>query len=173
MGPALALETFTPYRLNRIAAAMSERLRGVYGRQYDLTVPEWRILATLGQFGEMTAKQIGAHSVMHKTKVSRAVSALATRRWLTRRENAGDRREEFLKLTEAGTSAYAAILPAIARFEADLAVELGRGEARALDRALSRLEAVLAIAPKAAAERPSRGARPSRAARLPHRTKTR
>ena len=154
MSPALALETFTPYRLNRIAAAMSERLRGVYGRQYDLTVPEWRILATLGQFGEMTAKQIGAHSVMHKTKVSRAVSALATRRWLTRRENAGDRREEFLKLTPAGLAAYAAILPAISKFETELAAELGREDARALVRSLNRLEAVLEIAPKAGGKRP-------------------
>ncbi len=39
-----------------------------------------------GQFAEMTATAIGAHSYMHKTKVSRAVRALAKRRGLKRRK---------------------------------------------------------------------------------------
>jgi len=69
----LQLEKFLPYRLNRAAAAASTQLSSVYWRKYGLTVPEWRTLSTLAQFGELTAKQIGAHSSMHKTKVSRAV----------------------------------------------------------------------------------------------------
>jgi DNA-binding MarR family transcriptional regulator len=148
----LRLETFTPYRLNRVAAAMSARLRAVYGRQYDLTVPEWRVLATLGEYGEMTAKAIGSHSVMHKTKVSRAVRALADRRWLARRENTEDRREEFLRLTATGLAAYKAILPAIAEFEARLAADLGAADMKALARVLERLEAVLGAAEAADAE---------------------
>ena len=38
------------------------------------------MLVTLGQFGAMTAKAIGAHSHMHKTKVSRAVALLERRK---------------------------------------------------------------------------------------------
>ena len=83
----LKLETFLPYRLNRISAAVSREFRSVYGPDFDLTVPEWRVLATLGQFEVATAKAIGAHSAMHKTKVSRAVKALEDRRWLRRRRN--------------------------------------------------------------------------------------
>ena len=79
----LQLEAFLPYRLNRIAAAVSQDFRSVYGPHHDLTIPEWRVLATLGQFEEMSAKAIGRHSAMHKTKVSRAVQALATRRYLS------------------------------------------------------------------------------------------
>jgi DNA-binding MarR family transcriptional regulator len=146
MADLLTLETFTPYRLNRVAAAMSARLQAVYGRQYDLTVPEWRVLATLGEYGEMTAKAIGGHSVMHKTKVSRAVQALVDRRWLARRENLEDRREEFLRLTPAGLAAYRAILPAIADFETKLAADLGAADMKALARVLLRLEAVLGVA---------------------------
>lgn len=152
--PALALETFTPYRLNRIAAAMSERLRVVYGRQYDLTVPEWRVLATLGRHGEMTATEIGAHSAMHKTKVSRAVSGLAARRWIARRENAADRREAFLTLTAAGRVTHAAILPSVAGFEAELAKTLGPADARTVGRALRRLEDVLDISASATPAKP-------------------
>jgi DNA-binding MarR family transcriptional regulator len=72
------------------------------GRHYDLTVPEWRVLATLGEFQELGATAIGSHSCMHKTKVSRAVRALEGRRWLKRREVPQDRREELLSLTRLG-----------------------------------------------------------------------
>ncbi|WP_114189497.1 MarR family winged helix-turn-helix transcriptional regulator, partial [Microvirga aerophila] len=83
----LELERFLPYRLNRISTAVSQEFRSVYGPHHDLTIPEWRVLATLGQFDQMGAKAIGAHSSMHKTKVSRAVRALEERRWLKRRES--------------------------------------------------------------------------------------
>ena len=76
----LALEAFLPYRLNRIAAAVSQDFRSVYGPHHDLTIPEWRVLATLGQSEKISAKEIGRHSSMHKTKVSRAVRALEERR---------------------------------------------------------------------------------------------
>jgi DNA-binding MarR family transcriptional regulator len=66
----LVLESILPYRLNRVASAVSRDFKAVYGRHYDLTVPEWRVLATLGEFQERGATAIGAHSCMHKTKVS-------------------------------------------------------------------------------------------------------
>ena len=56
----LLLENFLPYRLNRAAAQVSRDFRRVYGPHHDLTVPEWRVLATLGEFDEMTAKSIGS-----------------------------------------------------------------------------------------------------------------
>ena len=57
------------------------------------------MLVTLGQFGMMTAKSIGIHSHMHKTKVSRAVALLESRKLVTRRANRADLREAFLSLT--------------------------------------------------------------------------
>src|SRR5690606_8478021 len=84
MSDILALETFLPYRLNRLAEAVSREFYAVYRKKYGLTRPEWRLLATLGQFGTMTATAVARHSAMHKTKVSRAVTALEKRRWLAR-----------------------------------------------------------------------------------------
>lgn len=124
----LALEGFLPYRLNRLAAAVSQAFRAVYGPHHDLTVPEWRVLATLGQFETMSAKAIGGHSAMHKTKVSRAVRALEERRWLRRRESLGDRREEMLSLTPLGQKAYAEIVPRALAFEVQMLAALGPGE---------------------------------------------
>jgi DNA-binding MarR family transcriptional regulator len=140
----LVLETFLPYRLNRLASTVSRDFRAVYGRHYDLTVPEWRVLATLGEFEEMGATAIGVHSAMHKTKVSRAVRALEKRRWLKRPEVPEDRREEILSLTKPGKEAYAEIVPRALAFERGLLEGLG-ADAEALLEALERLEAHVGV----------------------------
>jgi DNA-binding MarR family transcriptional regulator len=140
----LELETFLPYRLNRVAAAVSQDFRAVYGPHHDLTIPEWRVLATLGAFEQIGAKAIGLHSAMHKTKVSRAVRALEERRWLRRRESDEDRREEILTLTALGRKAYTDIVPRAVAFEKRLLAALGP-EAAALLSALDRLEQVLKV----------------------------
>jgi DNA-binding MarR family transcriptional regulator len=137
----LELEQFLPYRLNRIAAAISQEFRSVYGPHHDLTIPEWRVLATLGQFEAMSAKAIGRHSAMHKTKVSRAVRALEERRWLKRRPSEEDRREEILTLTAHGESAYRQIVPKALAFERRMLDQLGP-EAGPLLNALERLEEI-------------------------------
>jgi len=102
MSEKINLEKFIPYRLARIATLISRDLQETYSKHSHLTVPEWRVLVTLGDFEKMTAKEIGKHSSMHKTKVSRAVRALEDRRWLVRTENEIDRREEYLSLSAKG-----------------------------------------------------------------------
>jgi DNA-binding MarR family transcriptional regulator len=140
----LQLEQFLPYRLNRIASAVSQDFRSVYGPHHDLTIPEWRVLATLGQFEEISAKEIGQHSSMHKTKVSRAVRALEERRWLKRRESDEDRREEILTLTALGQKAYRDIVPKAMAFERRILDELGP-EAVPLLAVLERLEQLFGV----------------------------
>ena len=97
----LQLEDFLPHRLNVLSSLVSQALTRVYG-QYGIGIPEWRILVTLGQFGVMTGKAIGARTHMHKTKVSRAVAQLERRKFLTRRANRSDLREVFLGDWEGG-----------------------------------------------------------------------
>jgi DNA-binding MarR family transcriptional regulator len=135
----LVLENFLPYRLNRLSAAVSRGFRTVYGPDHDLTIPEWRVLATLGQYEKMTAKEIGEHAAMHKTKVSRAVRALEDRRWIRRQMNKEDRREAFLVLTPLGRKTYVAIIPRAVAFEEALLAALGREASRFLA-ALAHLE---------------------------------
>jgi DNA-binding MarR family transcriptional regulator len=142
----LILDNFLPYRLNRLAAAISLALKEIYGRDYGLTIPEWRVLATLGQFGEMSATAIGEHSSMHKTKVSRAVQGLEKRRWMRRRENAGDRRGEILSLTSRGLDSYRSICPRMLAFEEEVARKLGSAENIRLLSSLTALERALKIA---------------------------
>lgn len=138
--PALDLEKFLPYRLNRLADAVSREFSVIYRRRHGLTRPEWRLLATLGQYGTMTATEIGRHSAMHKTKVSRAVAALEKRRWLIRSTDDTDRRVERLTLTPPGLAAYDDLAPMMREHEARLFDNLGSREREALEVALAVLE---------------------------------
>jgi DNA-binding MarR family transcriptional regulator len=139
---SLSLEEFLPYRLNRLADAVSRGFARIYRERHGMTRPEWRLLATLGQYGTMSAKSVGSHSAMHKTKVSRAVRALQERRWLARHADPKDRRVEQLELTRAGREVYRELVPLAKSFEAELLGRMDKAEAAALLAGLSALENV-------------------------------
>jgi DNA-binding MarR family transcriptional regulator len=135
----LKLEEFLPYRLNVCAHLVSRALSRIYSERYKIGVPEWRVLVTLGQFGLMTAKVIGVHSQMHKTKVSRAVAQLERRKWVTRRANRADMREAFLSLSPAGRDIYDELAPSALDFVRQLIESVDAADRAALDRALKKL----------------------------------
>ena len=53
----LALESFLPYRLARAAEAVSRQFAALYRERHGLTRPEWRTLATIGQFTRVTGRR--------------------------------------------------------------------------------------------------------------------
>ncbi len=133
------LEGFLPYRLNVVANLISQALSQIYAEHYGIGVPEWRVLVTLGQYGVMTAKAVGAHSHMHKTKVSRAVSLLEKRKLLAQRVNREDMRESLLSLTPAGVAIYQRLVPVAADFAYRLIEAIDPADRPAFERALTRL----------------------------------
>lgn len=135
----LKLEEFLPYQLNVVASLVSQALSRVYAQRYNIGVPEWRVLVTLGQYGIMTGKAIGAHTHMHKTKVSRAVAVLEKRRLLMRRTNRVDMRESFLSLTATGRAMYEDLAPHAIDFARRLTEMLAPADRAAFDRALKQL----------------------------------
>ncbi|HMA15530.1 MAG TPA: MarR family transcriptional regulator [Kiloniellaceae bacterium] len=157
----LRLEHFLPYRLNRAAAVSSRHFSRIYRAEFGLTVPEWRVLATLGQLGSATATEIGRDSAMHKTKVSRAVSALQKRRWVARQVDEHDRRLEHISLTTAGKAAHRRLAPKMLACEKALLARLTPREREEMLKGLALLERALAIPGAAADEKgtPPRGRR--------------
>jgi len=138
-GDALKLEDFLPYRLNVVSSLTSQALSSIYAERYRIGVPEWRVLVTLGQYGVMTGKAVGAHSHMHKTKVSRAVALLERRKLVSRRANKADMREAFLSLTPAGRAIYQDLAPIAREFVARLAEDISAVDRVAFERVLARL----------------------------------
>jgi len=135
----LKLEQFLPYRLNVVASLVSQALSRIYAERYSIGVPEWRVLVTLGQYGMMTGKAIGAHSHMHKTKVSRAVALLEKRKLVARRANRADLRESFLALTPAGRAMYEDLAPIALDFTERLSEVIEPADRAAFERAIDRL----------------------------------
>lgn len=137
------LESFLPYRLNRAAELISVSFAREYKQRYQITRPEWRTLAALGSVGKMTATEVGVHSNMHKTKVSRAVRALEQRRWLKRTEDNSDRRVEHLELTALGQKSYREIAALARAYQASLEQTLGQGAIERIEAGLTEVETAL------------------------------
>lgn len=142
------LESFLPYRLNRAAELISLSFSREYKQRFQMTRPEWRALAALGSVGRMTATDIGVHSNMHKTKVSRAVHALEERRWLRRQENETDRRVEHLELTAQGQKAYREIADLARAYQVSLEKVLGVGAIERIEAGLADVEQALLARPR-------------------------
>lgn len=137
--PLVVLERFLPYRLNVLATLASNALAQIYAERFGLSIPAWRIVATLGQYRDSTARDIAAHAVMHKSTVSRAVAALEERGLVIRKPNADDRREELLELTFEGQEIYEALAPQALAFEEEFVSVLTEEEQKQLVSFIDRL----------------------------------
>lgn len=139
----LALEGFLPYRLARAAEIVSRQFAALYRERHGMTRPEWRTLATIGQFNRITATEIGAHSSMHKTKVSRAIRALEQRKWISRQADDTDRRVEHIELTREGRQRYRDLVALARTYEAKLTGMLGQSGATNLEAGITAIETKL------------------------------
>lgn len=134
---ALHLEQFLPYRLNILGAFASRALVRIYATHFGIGIPEWRVIAQLGEFGSLTSRAIGEMSQMHKTKVSRAVMELDQRGLVARSANRADRRESFISLTPAGSRMYGQIVPLALAFQARWTEGIAPDELRVFERVLA------------------------------------
>jgi DNA-binding MarR family transcriptional regulator len=134
------LDCFVPYRLMVAAEKVSLGFSVTYKHQFGMSRPEWRVLASLAQLQRATAKDIAAHSSMHKTKVSRAVFELEKRKWLLRKLDEADRRMEHLSLTKAGTAVHAKLVVHANAYQAKLLALLGATSSDQLLTMLNKLD---------------------------------
>ncbi|MES0879327.1 MarR family winged helix-turn-helix transcriptional regulator [Roseibium sp. SCP14] len=135
----LKLNQFLPYRLVHLAETVSRSFSQIYADQYGIGIPEWRLIATLGEHEAMTARDIGTATSMHKTKVSRAVTALEARGFVMREKNPEDLREQVLKLTPEGSAVYSELVPKALAYSKELEDALTEEQEKALSEIFERL----------------------------------
>ncbi|MEM1342283.1 MAG: MarR family winged helix-turn-helix transcriptional regulator [Pseudomonadota bacterium] len=136
---AFDLREFTPYLLNLAAEQSSLDFQPFYKNRYGMLRTEWRVLFHLGRYGPQTARDVCARARLHKTKVSRAVAALGAKRFLDRKENPEDRRQETLSLTRQGQSAFRELTQAARSFDEALMAQFTKEEGEVLRKCLERL----------------------------------
>lgn len=133
---AFDLQDFLPYLLNQAAEAASHGFQDIYRDSYAMTRTQWRVMANLGKFGAMTARDICAISHIEKTKVSRAVASLEREGMLSRSPSEQDRRAEILSLTPRGREVFADLGQRAVDYDRALRKELGAKASIDLNRAL-------------------------------------
>lgn len=138
--PKLFLDSFLPYQLRALADQVSRITSQIYGDGFNLSRPEWRVLASLVELGPVFATDICAHSTQDKMTVSRAIANLESKNLLVRRDAAQDRRNKRLELTQAGQILYQQIVPLILAREACLLEVFSQAERATLQDLLTRLK---------------------------------
>lgn len=136
---AFTLEGFLPYQLAVLAEASSAGFARIYAQRFRLTIPEWRVLATVAEVPRVRARDVVAARHLPKTAVSRAVSSLRRRGYLKVDVNRADRRESFLSLTPKGRALHADLVPLAQDYARGMLSRLTPAEQRALLSAVGKL----------------------------------
>lgn len=105
------LADFLPYLLSITSNAVSDRIADEYRARFGLKIPEWRVMAVLGDSGAQTQRQLVGATRMDKVAVNRACKVLEERGLIARSPNTADGRSHHLELTAAGKGVHAEIMP--------------------------------------------------------------
>lgn len=144
------LADFLPYQLSITSNATSGRVAEAYRAQFGLRIPEWRVMAVLGDAGPRTQRQLTSATLMDKVAVNRACKGLEDRGLAARTANERDGRSHHLELTAEGRAMHARIMPLALAIEARLFASLSSEERDTLRRLLAQVrEAAGAFDPEA------------------------
>jgi DNA-binding MarR family transcriptional regulator len=138
---SLTLRAFMPYRLSIVSEVVSRVFSHHYEQRFNLTIPEWRVMAVLGENGEQSTQDVIERTQMDRVRVSRAVIRLADKALVTRQPDPDDQRAQRLTLSPAGSGIYQEIVPLAFALQAQLLQLLTAEEAVLLDRLLTKVEA--------------------------------
>ncbi|MEM6640046.1 MAG: MarR family winged helix-turn-helix transcriptional regulator [Pseudomonadota bacterium] len=135
----LNLETFLPYLLSVASNTISGGIADLYEEQFSLSIPEWRIMAVIGRFEGLSAREVAERTAMDKVAVSRALKRLEDRGYLNRRMSSRDRRRSVLRLSQQGRAVHREVAPMAIDYEKRLLETLTPDERDTLSQILDRL----------------------------------
>lgn len=117
MPTSTPLARFLPYQLSITSNAVSGRIAQEYRQRFGLSVPEWRVMAVLGDSGSLTQRDLTQKTLMDKVAVNRACKVLEERGLAERTPNQQDGRSHHLELTGEGKEMHGLIMPLAVEME--------------------------------------------------------
>ncbi len=135
----LRLEQFLPYRLSILSNRISQAIAADYQSRHDLSVTEWRVMAVLGRYDDLSAREVAERTAMDKVAVSRALARLVAAGRVSRGTHDDDKRRSVLRLTEAGWAIHDQVAPMARERERQVLEQLDAEERVWLERILNRL----------------------------------
>ena len=135
----LNLDRFIPYRLSVLTNRVSSAIARHYSDRFNLSIPEWRVMAVLGQTPGLSARQVAERTAMDKVQVSRAVQSLLEAKRLTRDTHSLDGRVSQLSLSPQGLAIYKELVPVALELEREFLAVLSLKDRKLLDQLLTKL----------------------------------
>ena len=135
----LNLDQFIPYRLSVLTNRVSSAIARHYSDRFNLSIPEWRVMAVLGQTPSLSARQVAERTAMDKVQVSRAVQSLLEAKRLKRDTHSEDGRVSQLSLSPQGLAIYKELVPVALELEQEFLSGLSVQDRKMLDRLLVKL----------------------------------
>ena len=143
---SLRLDAFIPYLLSVTSNVVSDAIASTYQALFGLTIPEWRLIAVIGEDDAITQQQVGRRTQMDKVTVSRATIALVDRGLVERKPHATDRRSQSLHLTRTGQDLYKQVAPKALELERRIFADFDPQDVAAFSAMLKRVQdATLAV----------------------------
>jgi DNA-binding MarR family transcriptional regulator len=134
------IQDLLSYRLHKVANLLSRGAELRYKREFGVSLWEWRTLALLGAASEPLSLNHLAHAAgIHKSQMSRVVSALTARKLVERSANAADGRGVHLGLSKPGRRLYSGLIEAASQRDAAFRKCLSRQEKQVFEKALTKL----------------------------------
>tara|TARA_B110000467_G_C18210206_1_gene416943 strand:- start:173 stop:622 length:450 start_codon:yes stop_codon:yes gene_type:complete len=139
MDDELRLENFLPYRLAVLSNTVSTTVARAYDKRFNVSIPEWRVIAVLGRFPGLSAVEVAGRTLMDKVAVSRAVNKLIKNGRIDRDFADADKRRSILNLSEDGKQLHDEIAQLALEFERDLLQGFSTEEMENLNGIMERL----------------------------------
>lgn len=145
------LAGFLPYQLSIASNAVSSLIAERYRKRFGLTIPEWRVMAVLGDAAAhqgagtgaagLTQRALTQATLMDKVAVNRAVRVLEERALVARLPNPADGRSQLLELTDEGRAIHAEVMPLALATESELLAGFAEDQQAALRQMLQDIRA--------------------------------
>jgi DNA-binding MarR family transcriptional regulator len=99
------------YRIAVLGRHLARDAGRVYLASIGLTMPQWRVISTLGLLGELGVTQIAEHCAMDRGQTSRTIDTLMQAGLVRLRPDVRDGRVTWFSLSPEGERRYEAGLP--------------------------------------------------------------
>jgi DNA-binding MarR family transcriptional regulator len=127
-------------RLLRLSNTLSLYSNRRYPQEFDVSLPEWRVMSIIAAGMGATAREISRVLATDKAWVGLSVKKLAKRGYVTRSADPKDTRRVLLAMTKLGREKHDAIMAVARQRQSRLLAALAPGMADAFGDSLDRLQ---------------------------------
>ncbi len=134
-----ALSQTPVYRILLLANLIGQPFFGRFGKHYNMTLNEWRIMMVISENPGISVSGICRKSGLHIMNVSRGVKGLERQGRVHKKIDPEDRRRSILELSEEGIAVFLDIAPPGLNWAEKVCAALDKDETEQFDSMLSKL----------------------------------